>query len=468
MNPETRTETGAESSIGSASDPAAGSRRFAEVVALARLALPLIVARAGHNLMGVVDTMVAGRIGPSAVGAVGLGFGAFFLVFIFPFGIVLGLDPLVSHAVGAKREDRWRAGLNAARWIALAATVPTAVAVLLLPDALDMLGQDPTVVAGLRSYMPFLATAVLPMLLFHVYSTYLTAHGHTRQFVVITVVVNFLNLGLNLWFVHGGLGLAPMGVAGIGAATLGCTIAEFLMLRFMISSRGRFSDLWVRWTRPRRTEVKAIAETGVPVGLQYGMEVAGFTTASILLGLFGAITLAGHQIALNFAGLTFTAALGISSAASVRVGQARGREDVGGIRRAGWAAIAVGLTMAVTMGAAMALARGPIASLYTSDLETWQMATSFLLIAAAFQLADQTQAIGFGVLRGLDDTRIPTLFNVVAYWLIGLPLGAWWAFGPAGDPRGIWWGLTVALCIVAIALLIRFRVLTSRLERAGR
>ena len=433
---------------------------FAEVRALARLALPLIVARAGHNLMGVVDTMVAGRIGPSAVGAVGLGFGAFFVVFVLPFGVVLGLDPLVSHAVGSKNRERWRGGLVAARWIAVIVSVPAAIAVLGLPEVLERLGQDPSVVEGLRSYLPYLAASVLPMLLFHVYATYLTAHGHTRQFVRITIAVNILNLVLNLWFVNGGLGIQPMGVAGIGAATLGATLAELLLLRAMFAPSARFRELWVPWGPASREETRAIVSTGVPVAIQYEMEVAGFTAASVLLGLFGAVTLAGHQVALNFAGLTFTAALGIGSAASVRVGQARGRQDRAGMRRAGWTAIGVGIVLASLLAIAIALSRHRIASLYTNDPATLEAAAGFLLIAAAFQLADQTQAIGFGVLRGLDDTRVPTLFNVVGYWVLGLPIGCWWAFGPAGDPRGIWWGLTVALSVVAVTLVIRFRSLT--------
>ena len=431
-----------------------------EVCALARLALPLIVARAGHNLMGVVDTMVAGRISPSAVGAVGLGFGAFFVVFVLPFGFVLGLDPLVSHAVGSKNRERWRAGLVAARWIAVVVSVPATIAVFAIPEVLEQLGQDPAVVAGLRSYVPYLAVSVLPMLLFHVYATYLTAHGHTRQFVQITVAVNVLNLILNLWFVNGGVGIEPMGVAGIGAATLGATLGELILLRAMFVPGARFADLWVPWGPARKEETRAIVSTGVPVAIQYEMEVAGFTAASVLVGLFGAVTLAGHQVALNFAGLTFTAALGIGSAASVRVGQARGRQDRRGMRRAGWAAIGSGLVLAVFLGIAIALGRHRIAGLYTTDAATMEAAAGFLFIAAAFQLADQTQAIGFGVLRGLDDTRVPTLFNVVAYWLVGLPLGCWWAFGPAGDPRGIWWGLTVALTIVAVALIVRFSSLT--------
>lgn len=416
-------------------------------------------------MMGVVDTMVAGRIGPDAVGAVGLGFAAAFFVYVIPFGILLGLDPVVSHAVGAKLPRRWRSGLVAARWIWLILSVPTFFGVLAVPMALSYMSQDAGVVAGLRLYMPFIACSIPPMLLYHVYATYLTAHGNTRQFVVITLAVNGLNVLLNLWFVGGGFGLPPMGVAGIGAATLGCTLTEVLLLRLFLRPHGRFSELWVPWSVPDRETLRRILNTGIPVGIQYWIEVAGFTVASVLIGTFGAITLAGHHIALNFAGLTFTAAIGLGAAAGVRVGHARGRREAAEMKLAGWTAIQVGFISAVVFALSMAAGRGLIASLYTDDPETWRAATGFLLIAAAFQLADMVQAIGFGVLRGLDDTKVPTLFNALAYWLVGLPIGCWWAFGPSNDPRGLWWGLTIALCIVSVALVYRFRRLMGHPER---
>ena len=194
-----------------------------------------------------------------------------------------------------------------------------------------------------------------------------------------------------------------------------------------------------------------------------GLEVAGFTTATLLVGTFGSLVLAGHQIALNFAGMTFTFALGVSSAASVRVGQALGRGDAEGVRTAGRAALVAGLALGAGGAIVMAFGRFAIARAYTPDPETIAYGAAFLAIAAVFQLADMSQAIGFGVLRGLDDTRVPMLFNVVGYWCVGLPLGALGAFQVFGDPRAIWWGLTAALAVVAVALRLRFVALTRRI-----
>lgn len=435
-----------------------------ELSALFALAIPLVVARAGHACMGLVDTLVAGRISSDAVAAVGLGSTSWFLVYVLPFGVLLGLDPLVSQSVGAGDERRWRAGLVSARWIALAVAVPAALAIWQLPDFLAWIQQPPSVVEVLRPYMFFMAIGVLPGMLFHAYGTYLTAHGHTGQFVAISVVVNVLNLVLDLWFVHGGLGVPPLGVAGIGAATAGCAIAEVVLLRWAMHRKPVLRALYEKWRVPDWDVTRRIVRTGVPVGVQYGFEVAGFTVVTYLVGLFGATTLAGHQVALSVSSVTFTVALGVSSAASVRVGQAAGAGQPRAVALAGRVALGVGLTLAACAAAAMALGRDVVAGAYTDDPATLEVASQFLLIAAAFQLADMVQAIGFGLLRGLDDTRIPVTFNVVAYWCLGVPLGAYAAFVLFDDPTWLWWGLTGALTIVAVALAIRFSVLSRRLQ----
>ncbi len=450
------------------SSPSAQSARGVEFSKLVQLAVPLVLARVGASAMGMVDTMVAGRISPEAVAAVGLGSASWFMVFIIPFGISLGLDPLVSQAVGAGRPSVWKSGLVATRWLSLILALPAAILVFLLPDFMEMVGQPPEVVEVLRPYMAFMAVGMLPSLLFHTYATYLTAHGHTRQFVMITVVINLLNLALDVWFVHGGLGVPALGLGGVGAATMACAFTEYFLLRAVLSPAGTLAHLQVPWRRPDPESIRKVLRTGVPVGVQYGFEVAGFTVVTFLVGLFGAQALAGHQIALNLAGMTFTVALGVGAAGSVRVGQALGAGDPAGVRRAGWTAIAVGIVFAAGSALVIWYGREWIARLYSPDPETIRMGASFLAIAAAFQFADMAQAIGFGVLRGLDDTKVPVLFNVVGYWVLGVPLGALGAFYWSDDPRWLWWGLTGALSLVAVSLLTRFWLLTRQLEPSPR
>ncbi len=413
--------------------------------------------------MGVVDTMVAGRIGPEAIAAVGLAATAYFMLFIGAYGTMLGLDPLVSRAVGASDMTASRGTLVSARWLAVLFCLPIIAGTWFAPDALRWMGEPEAVVAESEIYLAFVVIGILPRLLFHTYATYLTAHGHTAPFVLVTVVVNVVNLVCDVWFVNGGLGVPALGVAGIGAASAACRFVEFGFVLWWIRPGGRFAHLDAPWIAPAAKYVRRILWIGVPVGVQYLLEAGGFCAVTFLMGLKGELQLAGHQVALSFASVTFTVAMALSSAASVRVGQAYGRRDVEGVRQAGWTAFAVGFTLACGFAVLMWCGRGLIARAYINDPETVLVAAGFLAIAAVFQVADATQAIGFGVLRGLGDTRVPTTFNIVAYWLVGLPLGIWGAFVTGDRPEWLWWGLTIALVIVAAGLLVRFRVQVRRL-----
>ncbi|MCB9520121.1 MAG: MATE family efflux transporter [Myxococcales bacterium] len=437
-----------------------------ELRALALAAAPLVVARAGHNILYVVDTIVAGRVSSTAVAAIGLAGAAHIFVFIAAYGLMLGLDPLVSNAVGAGDERRWRAGLVAARRLGVQVAIPTAAAIGLAPWVLELMGQPPEVVALLRLYMPIIGLAAIPALLFHVDSTFLTAHGQTRQFMVIVIAANVVNGVLDVWLAGGGLGVPALGVVGIGAATLSCSLTEFLLLRAMMRFSPRLHAL-SSGAAPAEDDVRgarvAIIRTGAPVGAQYMLEASGFSATAVLVGLKGELALAGHQIAINFAATTFVVATAIGSAAGVRVGHARGRRDLPGLRLAGTAGFVGGLISGVTAGAAAWLLRDGIAAVYTDDPATAGVAAGFLAVAALWQIGDATQAVGFAVLRGIDDTRVPPLFNVAGYWLVGIPAGVLGAFVLGDDPRALWWGLTLALSLISAALVTRFRM-KSRTE----
>jgi MATE family multidrug resistance protein len=210
-------------------------------------------------------------------------------------------------------------------------------------------------------------------------------------------------------------------------------------------------DGWTAW--PGWGRVWEIVKLGVPVGLQISFEVAVFALTTTMLGALGPVALGGHQIALNLVSITYMIPLGISSAAAVRVGQAVGREDRAGARRAGWVAIGLG---AGFMGLAAVMfwtVPGVVAGWYTNDAEVVAMSASLLVIAAFFQLFDGIQAVATGALRGLGDTRTPMVAHIVCYWAIGLPVG-WWLTYPMGwGARGFWVGLSLALILIGIVLL---------------
>lgn len=443
-----------------------GEKRPGEWKVLMSLAVPLVVARAGSMLMGVVDTWMAGQVGKDAVAALGLGNTCFWLCGVVALGVVGGQDPLVSQAVGAGEEGRWERIFNSARWLALGLSVPALLCCLFAVGALEALDQPAHVLPLTDQYLTVMAWAMPLFLLYVAHAGFLSSHGQTRAFAWITLGANILNIFGNFGFVHGRFGLPALGVQGIAVSTLLCY--GFQLVCVMALLRGPYRRLSVAWRRPEWSVLGQIVRLGVPISLQTVLEFAGFGVAIMFMGWINADAVAGHQVALNVASLTFTVALGISGAVSVRVGQAVGRRDLLGIRVAGWTAWQAGVAFSLASGLALVLFRYPIASLYGLEGEALEIAAQLLYIAAFFQLADIAQAIGFGILRGMSDTRLPVVFNAVAYWGIGVPFGYIGAFYvlPAQGPEVIWWGLSLALFLVAGALVARFYVRTRTQTKA--
>lgn len=436
------------------------SPRIAELSALIALAAPIVASHSGNVIMGVVDTIVAGRIGTTAVGALALAHTAYLLFVVFARGIILGMDPYVSQAVGAGDRERQARGLDAGLTSAWVLSLPVVLATLASPWALRAMGQPPAVVDEVEVYLNIVAWSAPLTLFASVWSTWLAAHGRTGVLVPIAVATNVVNLFLSAGLGLGLMGLPALGVQGIAIATLTCRALELAGLYLWV--RGGPNASWLSTPRRRASldVMRSVWRTGLPVGAQYALEFAGFGMATLLIGLLGEDEVAGHQVAINVASLTFTVALGISAAASVRVGHAVGRRDIEAVRRAGWTAWAVGAVFGTVCAVLLFVTRHEIVGLYVGGGRVSDFAASLLLIAAVFQLADMTQAIGFGVLRGLSDTRLPALFNVLAYWLVGLPVGGWFALKVTERPEPVWWGLTGALAIVALLLIARFRALT--------
>jgi len=435
-----------------------------ELKALIALATPLVIARLGHTAMSFVDTVMAGQIGADAVAALALGTTMFFFALIPAFGTLYGVEPIVSQAVGADDEPTWRLAIVNGRWVALALSIPVVTVLAVSPWLLERMGQPDALLPMVRSYAWAIAPGVPAALLFALWTNVLSAHGYTRPFMYITIAANGMNLIGNDLLIHGRFGLPEMGVAGIGLSSALASIVELVAVLAFLHVRGELQFIRTPWGPADLPSLRRLLRLGLPVGVQYGLEFTSFGLATFLMGWLGATALAGHQIAINLVSLTFTAALGISGAAAVRVGHAYGRRDVEGMRRAAWTAWGVGVAIGLAAAVVIVLWRDPLARIYVDDVATLQTATGLLLVAAVFQLADMTQCIGFGVLRGMSDTRVPVLFNLAAYWGVGLPIGAYVTFRITQAPESLWWGLTVGLFGVAGMILLRF---AANLRRVG-
>jgi MATE family multidrug resistance protein len=451
----------------------AGQQTYlAEVRPTVRLALPLVLAELGWMSMAIVDTMMVGRLPNSAVamGAVSLGSAVFMVLALFGEGLLLGLDTIVAQAFGAgKREDCHRSLFNGV-YLSIALTPPLAAPVWLLARLFSSSGVDAEVAALAVPYTKALAFGLLPLLLYFAVRRCLQAMNMVRPVALALLTANIVNALGNWMLIYGKWGAPAMGTVGSGWST---AIARVYMAAVLIG--------YLFWyDQKHRTEllktpvdvdlrrIRRLIALGIPAALQFTLESGVFALVTALIARLGAVPLATHQIALNTVAFTYMVPLGIASAAAVRVGQAIGRKDAQRAGAAGGTAIFIGASFMTLAGVVLLVMPRSIARIYTTDQTVIRNTAALLAAGAAFQLFDGIQTVATGALRGAGDTRTPMLCHFTAYWIIGLPLGAWLCFRRGWGALGLWVGLSLALILIGIVLLFvwRGRVRSMKLELA--
>ena len=440
-----------------------------EIRELFRLAVPVAAAQAGTQLMGLVDVAVLGRLGARELAASGVGNAVFFAFSVVGIGSVLGIDPLVAQAVGAGDHARARRAMWQGVWLAVAISAAMTLFLVLVASGMSLIGA-PDLTEDARAFLLVRTTSLLPLLLFFVMRSYLQAYGRTRPLLVAMIAANALNLGGDILLVFGGHSfpswtgplrhIPPLGVAGAALATTFCTIAEvaivFVPARSLGGEAARHVDH--RWNGK---EVAQAFRIGLPIGLQMGAEVGIFALVALLAARVGTLQLAAHQVAISLASFTFTVALGVAAAGTVRVGLAIGAHDQHATRRAGHVAFFGGVMVMGTSAALFALVPRAMASLITNQESVLHEAIPLLLVVAVFQLSDGIQAVGAGVLRGAGDTKYTLYANLVGHWAIGLPIALFLGFHQHYGVVGLWWGLCAGLTVVAVLLFLRFERLSK-------
>lgn len=425
-----------------------------ELRPMVALAWPVVAAELGWMAMGLVDTMMVGRVGAEAIGAVSVGANLFFTVAIFGIGMLLGLDYMVARAFGAGRaEDMHRAlvhGIALATGLAIALTGLIFAGIPYLP----LLGMQESVVRAAEPYLRAVTWSMWPLLLYSALRQYLQAMGLVKPVMVAFISANLINVVADWALVFGHLGLPALGAEGAGWATTISRLYMALVLLWFTLRHDRRSGGALRRT-PVHLEWARLAELvrlGVPAALQRVLEVGVFAAATVLAGRLDAAALAAHQIALSLASFTFMVPLGVSGAAAVRVGQALGRGERAAAARAGWTALLLGALFMLGAGLTFIGAPRVMVRIFTSAPAVIDIGVSLLAVAALFQLFDGLQVVANGALRGLGDTRTPMIANLLGHWLLGLPVGYalcfWWGLGVVG----LWVGLSVGLIAVALAL----------------
>jgi multidrug resistance protein, MATE family len=434
-----------------------------------RLALPLVFAEIGWMSMAIVDTMMVGRLPNSAVaiGAVSLGSILVHLLALFGGGLLVGLDTLVSQSFGAgEREDCHRSLLHGI-YISFVLAPLLMVPVWFFGPLLRGMHIAPDVIALAVPYSKALAWGTLPLLLYSAVRRCMQAMNIVKPIAFALISANLINAAGNWILIYGKLGAPAMGAVGSGWSTAWSRIylAAVLLGYLLWYDHKHRTRLLHTPIEPELRRIRRLLALGLPTAMQMTLEIGVFALVTALIGRLGAVALASHQLALNTVSLTYMVPLGVSSAAAVRVGQAIGRKDPAGAGDAGSTAIFLGAAFMTLASVVLLVFPRWIARAFTPDEAIIHSTIILLAAGAAFQLFDGIQTVATGALRGLGDTRTPMLCHFTAYWVIGLPLGAWLCFRLGWGAFGLWAGLSLALILIGIVLLAVWR---KRVRDLGR
>lgn len=435
-----------------------------EARALVQLALPLMLSQVAQVLTGMVDTVMAGHAGAQAQAVVALGVALWIPLYISLSNVVQAVSPIIAqhHGAGdaaAVARDA-REGVWLAAWLA---GVPLAALPFAEP-ALIACGIDPALAERTGVFLWGIGVGLPAALIYRALAFYSAAIGQTRPIMVLAFVGLGVNALLNPVLIYGRYGIPALGGAGCGwASAIGMWIALIsLALWTAWAPAYRECRIWHGWRLPQAAAQWQLLRLGLPMGGAGLAEVTAFTGVTLLIARFGAEQIAAHQIGLNFSALTFMLPMGIATATAIRVGHALGAADPLLARRIAWTGMAVGLAIAAAVIVPIVLLRHQVAAFYSDDARVRIVSANLLLFAAFWQLFDAAQVVATGALRGYKVTLMPMLLMLGAFWIVGIPLGAWLGYRgwTGGEPLGVygfWVGLVVGLVLVSIGLTLALR-----------
>jgi|SRR5579862_28053 len=434
-----------------------------DIRAMLKIAIPLALAELGWMAMGVVDTIMVGRLPESAVsiGAASVGSALFYSFAIFGIGLMSGLDTLVSQAFGANDFPAARRALASGLALAFLATPVLAACILAAAPLLAVIGVTAPVRIQAIGFLHVLIWSLPFLLLYSTLRRYIQGLHHVRPVAFALVTSNLINILGNWLLIYGHWGLPAMGVRGSALSTVFARIylAGVLLVAVKLRDPAAFAGML---RGGPAGGVSRLLRLGLPAAATIGLEVGVFNTVTALAGTLDPVSLAAHTIALNAAAVAYMVPLGIASAAAVSVGRAIGSRDRRAAARAGWTALGIGTAFEVFSAITLLLLPRQIASLYTHDPQVISFAVTLLAIAAIFQLFDGLQTVATGALRGLGNTRTPMVWNLLGYWAIGLPVGCWLCFGLKWGATGLWYGLCLALILIGTGLTVVWRMAVDK------
>lgn len=428
------------------------------------LALPIAASQVGQLLLGMIDTIMIGRLGVAPLGASAFAVSIFSVILVFGFGVSSCLSPLVARADGAQKKRECGEVLRHGIFFMLICGVLLASILQALSKFLSIFGQTQEVISLSRDYLVVMGWSIVPALLFAAVRQF--SEGLSKAYfpMIVMVLAVGLNTGLNWLWIYGNWGFSAYGLSGAAWATFFTRVAMLIALVMYVIRSPKFEEyLPLKWTAKFSANwFREMFRLGVPSALQTFFEVGAFAGAAVMMGWISTTALAAHQVAISVASMTFMVTLGLSFATSIRVSNAVGRSDLEGARRVGFVGIGLGgLAMSIFSVLIFATYHW-LPKIYTSDLQVIDLAAQLLIVGAFFQVFDGIQGVAIGALRGLRDVVMPTMITAVAYWIVSLPAVYFLAFVLHQGAVGIWIGLSIGLVVAATALSLRFHLTTMR------
>lgn len=448
--------------------PAARTRLSTELRGLWQLAWPILIGQLATVGMAVVDVAMAGHASAQDLAGVSLGVSIWNMLIVTLMGLVMSVNPMVAHQVGAGDLAGVPQVVRQALWKALGVGL---IALLLANAAarlFDHMLLEPYVHDLARDFVLITSLALPLFACYRVLYGYSTSVNQTKPLMVIALLSLLLNIVVNSLLVFGQLGFPRLGGLGCAWATLATVAFNLLALVWWMHHSAAYRSTWPlgQFEWPHWGQIKSLLKLGLPIGVTYFAECSAFSLIALLIAKFGSTQMAAHQIALNFTSLTFMVPLSVGLALLTRVGQSLGAGDTVLARYQAWVGVAVGLVIATLSAAGIAIAATLIASAYTSDAAVITLAAQLLLLAAVFQLSDATQVITSCAIRGYKVTRTPMVIHLTAFWGFALPLGCVLGLAPSWLPwrpaqamaaQGFWIALILGLTIAALGLVMLLR-----------
>lgn len=440
------------------------NRTLKEIKILFQIGIPVVIGNLLQISMSVVDTVMAGNLSPRDLAAVAVGGSLFMPVFMLGGGILMGLSPIVAQHFGRRDLHLIGKSTRQALWLSLIISIPAIFLIRNTAPVLNLLNVDPEIIPLTLGYMDAISWGIPFLYLYLALRYFNEGISVTKPAMYVGFIGLFFNILGNYTLMFGKFGFPRLGAIGTGYASSIVMLAMFIGLLVYTYRRKAYQRfaIFENLKLPDPKYIGELLRIGVPIGVSMTMEVSMFAVIGLIMGSLGTYAVAAHQIALNFASITFMLAFGLSAAITVRVGQVAGRNGIQQTRFSGFTGISVSTLFMCFTALLMYLLPNQIVSLYTNDEELITLAVNLIYMAAIFQVSDGLQVSGSGALRGLKDTKVPMIVNLIAYWIIGLPLGYYLGIVQNWGPEGLWIGLIAGLTVAAILHNLRFNSLTKK------